>query len=144
IFTVTNNTGSTKYLAIDSTGTVSFSSLGAGVVHSNGSGVISSSQVTNAELQNSSITVTGGTGLGVSGSPVSLGGTLTLSNTGVTSNVAGTGISVSGATGAVTITNTGVTSLTGTTNQVSVSGATGDITLSLPQNIHTAATPTFA
>src|ERR1035437_10869161 len=57
------------------------------------------------------ITVTGGTGLGVAGSPVSLGGTVTLSNTGVTSNVAGTGISVSGGTGAVTINNTGVTSV---------------------------------
>ncbi len=53
-----------------------------------------------------SITVTGGTGLGVAGSPVSLGGTVTLSNTGVTSIVAGTGISISGATGAVTVTST--------------------------------------
>ncbi len=36
--------------------------------------------------------------------------TVTVTNSGVTSNVAGTGISVSGATGAVTITNSGVTS----------------------------------
>ena len=59
--------------------------------------------VSNSQLANSSITVTGGTGLGVSGSPVSLGGTLTLSNTGVTSIVAGTGVSISGGTGAVTV-----------------------------------------
>lgn len=62
--------------------------------------------IPNSALSNSSITVTGGTGLGVAGSPVSLGGTVTLSNTGVTSIVAGTGISVSGATGAVTVSST--------------------------------------
>jgi hypothetical protein len=78
------------------------------------------------------------------GGAVSLGGSVTLTNAGVTSNVAGTGISVSGATGAVTITNTGVTSLTGTSNQISVSAGTGAVTLSTPQNIHTAASPTFA
>jgi hypothetical protein len=38
---------------------------------------------------------------------------------------------------------TGVTSLTGTANQVNVSGATGAVTLSLPQNVHTGAAPTF-
>jgi len=37
-----------------------------------------------------------------------------------------------------------VTSLTGTANQVTVSASTGAVTLSLPQNIHTGATPTFA
>lgn len=35
-------------------------------------------------------------------------------------------------------------SLTGTANQVVVAGGAGSITLSLPQNIHTAALPTFA
>lgn len=34
--------------------------------------------------------------------------------------------------------------LTGTTNQVAVTNGAGSIALSLPQNIHTAATPTFA
>jgi hypothetical protein len=62
---------------------------------------------------NGAITVTGSTGLSVGGSPVSLGGTLTLTNTGVTSNVAGTGINVSGPTGAVTISNTGILGITG-------------------------------
>jgi hypothetical protein len=59
---------------------------------------------------------------------------------------ASTGISVTngdGVSGNPTITNTGVTSVAGTTNQVATSGATGSITLSLPQNIHTGATPTF-
>lgn len=37
----------------------------------------------------------------------------------------------------------GVTSITGTANQVIASASTGAVTLSLPQSIHTAATPTF-
>lgn len=42
-----------------------------------------------------------------------------------------------------TIGTYGITSIVGTTNQVSVSGTKGTVTLSLPQNIHTAASPTF-
>lgn len=38
----------------------------------------------------------------------------------------------------------GVTSITGTANQVIASSPTGAVTLSLPQNIHTTATPQFA
>ena len=56
-------------------------------------------------------------------------GAITVANTGVTSNVAGTGIGVSGATGAVTITNTGVTAAAvgpSATNVV-ISGATGNV-----------------
>lgn len=51
-----------------------------------------------------------------------------VTNSGVTSNVAGTGIGVSGATGAVTISNTGVTSIVAGTN-VTISGATGAVTI---------------
>jgi hypothetical protein len=43
-----------------------------------------------------------------------------------------------------TYTDAKVTSVTGTANQVIASSTTGAITLSLPQNIHTGATPTFA
>jgi hypothetical protein len=56
----------------------------------------------------------------------------------------GTAIGITNAAGSITINNTGVTSAIGTTNQVNVSAATGAVTFSLPQNIHTAATPTFA
>jgi hypothetical protein len=45
-----------------------------------------------------------------------------------------------GSTGAAPVAAT----LTGTSNQVNVAVSAGGITLSLPQNIHTAATPTFA
>jgi hypothetical protein len=63
---------------------------------------------------------------------------------GVTSLTAGTGIGLSSGTGVVTVSNTGVTSLAGTANQVTVSAGTGGVTLSLPQNIHTGASPTFS
>jgi hypothetical protein len=62
----------------------------------------SSGQTDNTGLQNSSVTVTAGTGMSGGGS-VALGSSVTLTNAGVTSIVAGTGISVSGATGAVTV-----------------------------------------
>lgn len=62
------------------------------------------------------------------GGTVSLGDSVTLTNAGVTSAVAGTGISVSGATGAVTITNSGVTSVTAGTG-ISVSASTGGVTI---------------
>jgi hypothetical protein len=65
-----------------------------------------SGATTNAGLQNSSVTVTAGTAMS-GGGAVSLGGSVTLNNAGVTSVVAGTGISVSGATGAVTISSSG-------------------------------------
>jgi hypothetical protein len=64
----------------------------------------SSGQTDNTGLQNSSVTVTAGTGMSGGGS-VSLGGSTTLTNAGVTSLTAGTGISVSGSTGGVTVTN---------------------------------------
>jgi hypothetical protein len=59
---------------------------------------------------------------------------------------AGTGISLTTSNadnGNATIANTGVISLAGTANQVSVSASTGSVTLSLPQNIHSGASPTF-
>lgn len=51
-------------------------------------------------------TISNGTGISVTAGQSVIGSGLTITNTGVTSNVAGTGISVSGATGAVTVTNT--------------------------------------
>jgi hypothetical protein len=56
-------------------------------------------------------------------------------------NAVGTGLSYNDTTGAIS--NSGVTGITGTANQVIASGSTGSVTLSLPQSIHTAATPTF-
>ncbi|MCB9216806.1 MAG: tail fiber domain-containing protein [Candidatus Kapaibacterium sp.] len=123
--------------------------------------------IDNAELANSSVNLSYGTGLSGDAS-VPLGGTLNVQNTGVISASAGAGINVSNTNGAITIentgllsanagagidvtttngaatiANTGVLSLAGTSNQVNVDQATGAVTLSLPQAIHTDATPTF-
>lgn len=71
------------------------------------------------------VDIAGGTGISTAASATD---TVTITNTGVTSNVAGTGIGVSGATGAVTVSNTGVTSNVAGTN-IGVSGATGAVTI---------------
>jgi hypothetical protein len=73
--------------------------------------VNSSGQTSNAGLQNTSVTVTAGTGMS-GGGAVALGSSVTLTNAGVTSVTAGTGISVSASTGGVTITNTQSAGLT--------------------------------
>jgi len=74
-----------------------------------------SGATSNAGLQNSSVTVSAGTGMS-GGGAVALGSSVTLTNAGVTSLVAGTGISISGSTGAVTVTNT--SSASGTVTSV--------------------------
>jgi phage-related tail fiber protein len=56
----------------------------------------------------------------------------------------GTGLGVTLTAGSIALSNTGVTAIAGTANQVIASGSTGSVTLSLPQSINTAATPTFA
>lgn len=77
-----------------------------------------------------SVTPTSGTGISLTGvTSVGPSASFTVNNTGVTSAVAGTGVSVSSATGAVTFTNTGVTSLTAGTG-ITLSGATGAVTVS--------------
>ena len=106
-----------------------------GVVQVVSSDIIStldSNSIGNNKLANSSVTVTAGTGLS-GGGTVSLGNTITLSNTGVTSIVNGTGISVSG-TGAVTVTNTGIVTLTGSTYIGVTSGSTPTVSLTNASN----------
>ena len=73
--------------------------------------------IPNGALTNSSVTVTAGTGMS-GGGAVSLGGS-------------------------VTLTNAGVTSITGTSNQVTASASTGGVTLSLPQSIATTSSVQF-
>jgi hypothetical protein len=108
------------------------------------------SNIANSSLTNSAITI--------NGTSVSLGGTRTLGSDDISEgstnkyftderaqdavgNSVGTGLSYNDTTGAIS--NSGVTGLTGTSNQVSVSASTGSVTVSLPQDIHSAATPTF-
>ena len=77
-----------------------------------------------------------GSGTYTSGSGINIASNV-ISNTGVLSNVAGTGISVSGATGNVTIGNTGVLSAVAGTN-ISVSGATGNVTIAVTGTVPSA------
>jgi hypothetical protein len=109
------------------------------------------SNIANSSLTNSAITI--------NGTSVSLGGTRTLGSDDISEgstnkyftderaqdavgNALGTGLSYNDSTGAIS--NSGVLSITGTSNQVVADVSTGAVTLSLPQSIHSAATPTFA
>ncbi|NJM31894.1 MAG: hypothetical protein HC848_02090, partial [Limnobacter sp.] len=86
----------------------------------------------------------GGTGVDAS---AAANGTLLIGNgTGYTLSTltAGAGVGVVNGSGTITLSNTGVTSITGTADQLITSGSTGDITLSLPQAIAATSTPTFA
>lgn len=91
-------------------------------------------------------------GSGVSGNPTVDIASTYVGQTSITTLGTVTSGTWNGTTIAVANGGTGVTSLSdvlGTTNQVNVLGGTarvigGNVTLSLPQNIHTAATPTFA
>ncbi|MGE3802516.1 MAG: beta strand repeat-containing protein, partial [Candidatus Kapaibacterium sp.] len=167
-----NGTAWVENSGLTSDGSGNLSTLGNTTVGGNltvsGTNVnLPNGSIDNVELANSSVNVNYGVGLSGDAS-VALGGTLNVQNTGVTSASAGAGINVSNPNGAITIENTGllsanagagitvtttngaatignagVLSLAGTTNQVNVDQSTGAITLSLPQNIHTDATPTF-
>jgi hypothetical protein len=102
---------------------------------------------TGLEYKNISSLLTAGTGISITGTT-----NVTITNTGILSLTAGPGISISSGQNP-TISNTGVLSLNsatgsltlqGTANQINVNTSGSTITLSLPQNIHTGATPTFA
>ena len=94
-----------------------------------------------------SIAVTGGTGLSVSGSPITTSGTIAITNTGVTSIVAGSGVSINQSNGAVTISATGgggngggtVTRVGVLSNNLTITGSpittSGNITVDLPSNL---------
>jgi hypothetical protein len=102
---------------------------------------LTNNTISGISLGSNLATLTIGTGL--SGTSYNGSTAVTIANTGVTSNVAGSGISVSGATGAVTITNSGVRSIAAGTG-VSVSATTGDnCSISIGQSVATNATPTF-
>jgi hypothetical protein len=122
--TLTLDTGSAHFLG-GARGAISISDTtgpdGINLTYNSGTGVLSGT------LQNSSVTVSAGAGLS-GGGGVTLGSSVMLTNAGVTSNVAGTGISVNQGTGAVTITNTGVTSVVAGTG-ISVNQGTGAVTV---------------
>ena len=110
------NTISARLATTGVTGVASFNSSDFDV--SAGADVtIKTGGVGNTQLANSSVTVSAGSGL-AGGGAVSLGGSVTLTNAGVTGVVAGTGITISGGTGNVIITNNGVQSVNSLTGAV--------------------------
>lgn len=123
-----SNTSPTSKL--DVTGTVtatSFTGAGTGLTGTAASlniGGNAATATTAANVNNGTLTISAGTGIGI--------GTTTTFTANQSTNAT------------ITLSNTGVTSAVGTTNQVNVSAATGAVTFSLPQSIHTAATPTFS
>jgi hypothetical protein len=84
-----------------------------------------SGSIANSKLTNSSVTVSAGTGLS-GGGAVSLGGSVTLTNAGVTSAAAGTGISVNTSTGAITISHSSTSTLSGAQGGNGISSITVD------------------
>lgn len=90
-----------------------------------------------------SVAVSPGTGIQVSGSPITTSGTLTITNTGVTRLTAGSGVSLSGSNGNVTISTTTsggtVTSVSLTSSSLTVTGgaitAAGSISVDLPTSM---------
>ena len=136
---ITGGGGAPKLSIASTAGTVSMSpgtplsAYGFSVVDS--SRVITGTDVVTPLLNGASIPTAGPLAANASqqlvaataGAGITLGAT-SIANSGVLSNVAGSGISVSGATGNVTITNAGVTSAVAGTG-ISVSGATGAVTI---------------
>jgi hypothetical protein len=128
--------------AVTSAAAFSVSSLTAGTINAS-SAVISSLSATSVDLSSPLPTTEGGTG------------SSSTTYCSLTSNVSGTLPPANGGTGQTSYTDgqiligntTGNTlakgTITGTSNQVTVTNGAGTITLSLPQNIHTAATPQF-
>ena len=90
---------------------------GSGIDINYNTGTIANSGVLSVDSNTGNLSLSAGTGISISG--------LTITNTGVDSLVAGTGISLSGSTGSVTVTNSGVTSFQGDTGSISLSAGTG-------------------
>ena len=89
-------------------GAVTSGKLAGGAV---GSAQLAAGAVGNAQLANSALTVTAGSGLG-GGGAVSLGGNVTLNNSGVLSLTGGGGITADASTGAITLGSNATTAST--------------------------------
>jgi len=103
-------------------GNISANHVGTGTfLTSLSGGNITVGSVPNSALTNSTINHTAGYGISISGGTTSLGGTVVITNAGVQTVTAGTGIDVSASTGNITIS----TSATGTYSSIAHSGTSG-------------------
>jgi hypothetical protein len=89
---------------------------------------IDSGSVRNSSLTSSTIGFAAGTAINISTASVSLGGSITITNTGVTSLTGSSHLAVSAASGAVTLTNNGVHSISAL-GAIGVDASTGTITI---------------
>jgi len=139
----TNTSGTVTSVALTETGsalTITGSPItSSGTLNIAGAGT--SSQVICGDLSLATLTdgtvtsvgITAGSGISVSGSPITSSGSITVTNSGVTSIVAGTNVTISGATGAVTInadTQGDITAVNAGTG-LSGGGSTGSVTLNV-------------
>jgi hypothetical protein len=136
--TLSSSAGGGTVTSVGTAGSVNGITLTGGPITTSGTITLGGTlgSIANSQLSNSSVTVTAGTGLSGGGS-VSLGGSTTLTNAGVTSLTAGTGISLSGSTGGVTITNTVSGLPSGSQGQALLYGTSGAAFLSTAINVNT-------
>ena len=120
-------------IPVGSTGVQSFNGRDGIVTLQSGdvTNALSAGSITNSYLANTGINITYSGGLSGNAS-VDLGGTLALTNSGVTGITAGTGVSVSGATGNVTIS---IGQAVGTANSVSFQSISSTTTIAATSNI---------
>jgi hypothetical protein len=96
----------------------------------------------------SSVSMANGDGISISGGPITSTGEFLIKNTGVTRLTAGTGIALSGSTGAITIASVGAATgtvsrvdvVSGNANHITITGSpvtsSGTITVDLPDNVN--------
>lgn len=127
-------TGNTERFRISSTGAYD-TTLGTGLVHSDSSGVLSSSLLVNADVDAAAAIDRSKLANGTAHQVVVNDASGVLNGIGPLTN----GQLVIGSTGNASV----AAGLTGTANQISVTNGAGSITLATPQDIATTSTPTF-
>ena len=116
---ISGSTGS--FVNIVSTGTITANAITANSLTVNGQAAITTATIGNFA---NGTQITAGPAIGVGKVTNGYTTTYTISNLGVQSATAGTGIALSSSTGSVTITNIGVTSLNSTTGTITIAGGT--------------------
>jgi len=93
---------------------------------------LTAGSIVNSKLQNSSVTIIGGTGISTTSNVINLGNTITLTNTGVTGVTAGTGVGISSSTGNVTVS---IGQPVGTANSVQFQSVSSNTTIQATGNV---------
>ena len=159
-YSVTNGTTNTTGFAIDSNGDIQLAggsgATGCTVTAASGdfscAGSINGATITNGNLSNIGNVTASGTitlsGLTNNGPVYTTAGGILNSETTLTAAQGGTGVNGSAAPNGNLLVGNGsgfsLAGITGTANQVTVTNGAGTITLSLPQDINTTSSPSFA